>query len=215
MTSSGGTKQSITIDGVANATAAGKVKNALTVQLKGGTKEGTDKFTYDGSAVKTINITADKIGAATSSHDHGNISSDGRISSINDTPITSNSKIVITDDSGKIARSTIQFKSNTTTKALTQAGTWETFLKANQNITINSGINKDGSAITGTASGTNPTLGDSGITAGTYSAIQVNTKGIAIAGSQVIKYYASSTTNATIQSDTTLAEGGFAFVEIA
>lgn len=215
LTSSSGASTEIEINNVANATTASKVANALTVQLKGGTTEGTDKFTYDGSAAKPINITASAIGAAASSHDHGNITSDGKISSINDTPITSNSKIVITDDNGKIARSTIQFKTNTTTKALTQAGTWETFLKANQNITINSGTKKDGGAITGTASGTAPTLGDSGITAGTYSAIQVNTKGIAIAGSQVIKYYVSSTTNATIQSDTTLAEGGFAFVEIA
>lgn len=215
LTSSSGASTEITINNVASAESAKKVASSLTIQLNGGTTEGTDKFTYNGSAAKTINITASKVGAAASSHDHGNITSDGKISSINDTPITSNSKIIITDDNGKIARSTIQFKANTTTKALTQAGTWETFLKANQNITINSGTKKDGSAITGTASGTAPTLGDSGITAGTYSAIQVNTKGIAIAGSQVIKYYVSSTTNAIIQSDTTLAEGGFAFVEIA
>lgn len=214
LTSSSGASTEIEINNVASAESAKEVANSLTIQLNGGTTEDNNKFTYNGSAAKPINITASAIGAAASSHDHGNITSDGKISSINDTPITSNSKIIITDDSGKIARSTIQFKANTTTKALTQAGTWETFLKANQNITINSGTKKDGSAITGTASGTAPTLGDSGITAGTYSAIQVNTKGIAIAGSQVIKYYVSSTTNDTIKGDTTLAEGGFAFVEI-
>ena len=215
LTPSSGSVQVVTIDNVANATTATQVASWLTIQLNGGTTENTNQFTYNGSVAKTINITADKIGAATSSHDHGNITSDGKISSINDTPITSNSKIVITDDSGKIARSTIQFKANTTTKALTQAGTWETFLKANQNITINSGTKKDGSAITGTASGTAPTLGDSGIAAGTYCALTVNSKGIAVAGSHVIKYYTSGTTNDTIKGDTMLAEGGFAFVEIA
>ena len=208
--------QVVTINNVASAESAKKVANSLTVQLKGGTTEGTDKFTYDGSAAKTINITASNIGAALSEHSHGNITSDGKITALG-TTIQSGDRILFTDknDSDKIKRSLIAFDGTTDNKALTQAGTWQTFLKVNQNITINSGTKKDGSAITGTASGTAPTLGNSGITAGTYSAIQVNTKGIAIAGSQVIKYYASSTTNATIQSDTTLAEGGFAFVEIA
>ena len=45
--------------------------------------------------------------------------------------------------------------------------------------------------------------------------IEVNEQGIAIAGSQVIKYYASGTTNKQIIDDTMLAEKGFAFVEIA
>ena len=208
--------QVVTINNVASAESAKKVANSLTVQLKGGTTEGTDKFTYDGSAAKTINITASNIGAALSEHSHGNITSDGKITALG-TTIQSGDRILFTDknDSDKIKRSLIAFDGTTDNKALTQAGTWQTFLKVNQNITINSGTKKDGSAITGTSHGTKPTLGDSGITPGTYSAIQVNTKGIAIAGSQVIKYYASSTTNATIQSDTTLAEGGFAFVEIA
>ena len=109
----------------------------------------------------------------------------------------------------------ITFDGTTDNKALTKAGTWQAFLKVNQNITINSGTKKDGSAITGTSHGTKPTLGDSGIAPGTYCALTVNSKGIAIAGSHVIKYYTSGTTNQTIQTDTMLAEGGFAFVEIA
>lgn len=44
--------------------------NALTVTLNGGTTEGTNKFTYTGSAVKSINITAANIGAAASNHTH-------------------------------------------------------------------------------------------------------------------------------------------------
>lgn len=215
-TSSGGASTEIEINNVASAESAKKVENSLTIQLNGGTTEDKSKFIYNGSAAKSINITAKTVGAAAYSHDHGNITSDGKITASGIT-IQNGDRILFTDtnDSDKIKRSSITFDGTTDTKALTQAGTWQTFLKVNQNITINSGTKKDGSAITGTSHGTKPTLGDSGITAGTYSAIQVNTKGIAIAGSQVIKYYVSSTTNATIQGDTTLAEGGFAFVEIA
>lgn len=215
-TSSSGASTEIEINNVASAESAKKVANSLTIQLKGGTTENTNQFTYNGSVAKTINITADKIGAAASSHDHGNITSDGKITA-SGTNIQNGDRIVFTDsnDNDKIKRSFITFDGTTDNKALTQAGTWQTFLKANQNITINSGTKKDGSAITGTASGTEPTLGDSGIQPGTYCALTVNSKGIAVAGSHVIKYYASGTTNATIQGDTMLAEGGFAFVEIA
>ena len=37
--------------------------NALTIQLAGGTTEGTNKFTYTGSAAKSLNITPASIGA--------------------------------------------------------------------------------------------------------------------------------------------------------
>lgn len=43
---------------------------ALTVQLNGGTTEGTNKFTFDGSVAKSINITPSSIGAAISVHSH-------------------------------------------------------------------------------------------------------------------------------------------------
>lgn len=216
LTPSSGSVQVVTIDNVANATEADHVKHWLTIQLKGGTTENTNQFTYNGSVAKTINITADKIGAAASSHDHGNITSDGKITA-SGTNIQNGDRIVFTDsnDNDKIKRSFITFDGTTDNKALTQAGTWQTFLKVNQNITINSGTKKDGSAITGTSHGTKPTLGDSGITPGTYCALTVNSKGIAVAGSHVIKYYTSGTTNDTIKGDTMLAEGGFAFVEIA
>ena len=66
---------------------------------------------------------------------------------------------------------------------------------------------------TATASGTEPILGDSGVGAGTYSAVSVNAKGIAVAGKQVILYYAkSSSTNPA--TDINLVNGGFALVEI-
>ena len=51
-----------------NAGSANKVNNSMKVQLNGGTTEGTNQFTFDGSAAKTINITPSSIGAAASTH---------------------------------------------------------------------------------------------------------------------------------------------------
>lgn len=45
---------------------ATQVKNSLIVTLNSGSNEGTTKFTFNGSAQKTINITPGSIGAATS-----------------------------------------------------------------------------------------------------------------------------------------------------
>ena len=67
LTASDGSEQSFTVNNVAS---ANKVANSLKVQLNGGTTEGKNQFTFDGSAVKNINITPAGIGAATSSHIH-------------------------------------------------------------------------------------------------------------------------------------------------
>ena len=48
--------------------AANSVKSSLIVKLNGGTKEGTNMFTFNGGAAKTINITPSSIGAAAASH---------------------------------------------------------------------------------------------------------------------------------------------------
>ena len=45
---------------------ANKVKSSMVVRLNGGSTEGTDMFTFDGSAGKSVNITPAKIGAASS-----------------------------------------------------------------------------------------------------------------------------------------------------
>lgn len=45
---------------------ATRVKNSLIVTLNSGSNEGTTKFTFNGSAQKTVNITPGSIGAATS-----------------------------------------------------------------------------------------------------------------------------------------------------
>lgn len=47
-----------------------QVNTNLVVKLNGGSTEGSNMFTYNGSAAKTINITASSIGAAASSHNH-------------------------------------------------------------------------------------------------------------------------------------------------
>ena len=52
------------------ATSANKVNSSLIVKLNGGTTEGTNMFTFNGSAAKSVNITASAIGAAASSHNH-------------------------------------------------------------------------------------------------------------------------------------------------
>lgn len=50
------------------ATSANKVNQNLIVKLNGGSTEGTNLFTFNGSSAKTINITPSSIGAAASSH---------------------------------------------------------------------------------------------------------------------------------------------------
>lgn len=51
-----------------NAGSANKVNSSIKIQLNGGTKEGTNQFTFDGSAAKSFNITPASIGAAKESH---------------------------------------------------------------------------------------------------------------------------------------------------
>lgn len=48
--------------------AANSVKTNLIIKLNGGSTEGTNLFTFNGSTAKTVNITPDNIGAAKSSH---------------------------------------------------------------------------------------------------------------------------------------------------
>lgn len=48
-----------------------RTDNSIIVQLNGGSTEGTNKFTFNGSASKTINITPGAIGASAVGHSHG------------------------------------------------------------------------------------------------------------------------------------------------
>lgn len=45
-------------------------KQNLVIRLNGGTTEGTNQFTYNGTAAKTLSITPNSIGAAASKHTH-------------------------------------------------------------------------------------------------------------------------------------------------
>lgn len=62
-------------------------------------------------------------------HTHGNIQDSGALQT-SDVTIASGDKLVVTDssDSGKVARASASFDGSTTTKALTQKGTFETFM---------------------------------------------------------------------------------------
>ena len=53
-----------------NSGTADKVGNNIVVRLNGGQTEGTDQFTFNGSVTKSVNVTADKIGAAADEHTH-------------------------------------------------------------------------------------------------------------------------------------------------
>lgn len=70
---------------------AKKVSSPLNISLNGGTAEGTNKFTYDGSSTKTLNITPASIGAAASNHSHSlaTTSANGFLSSEDKTKINS------------------------------------------------------------------------------------------------------------------------------
>lgn len=52
------------------ATSANKVNKSMTVKLNGGTTEGTNQFTFDGSTAKSVDITPSGIGAAAANHTH-------------------------------------------------------------------------------------------------------------------------------------------------
>lgn len=202
LTSSSGDAQTVTINNVAHASSADQastatsVANSLTIKLDGGETEGTSKFTYDGSAAITIDV-------ARSVHTHGHITNSGKI--VANRPIKDGDKIVITDSDNYILRSSVAFDGTTTTKALTPAGTWESFIKG-----VKSGTNATGEDISSTIDSNGiATLGDSGVTPGVYCALQVNSKGIVTAGAHVIKIYENG---ATIGSE--LVTGGFAFIKI-
>ena len=102
-----------------------------------------------------------------------------------------------------------------TATSATSAGKWTT--ARTLGVSVNSGVKKDGStAISGSGSQSVDgsadktiavTLGDSGVAAGTYSAVQVNAKGVAVAGGQMIEIGTSGQTTPSAS----LATGGLFF----
>ena len=73
--------------------------------------------------------TYSEVGAAASSHTHGNITNGGDITATAPT-IASGDQIIINDNSESKITNGPTFDGSTTTKALTQKGTWETFLQS-------------------------------------------------------------------------------------
>lgn len=131
--------------------AANSVANSIKVQLNGGTTEGTDQFTFNGSAAKTVNVTAGGVGAytkaetdallatkqasgsyAASSHAHGNITTDGKITA---TAVTAASGVVVVDSNNKVQRVTDMSKVRSIigagTSSLTLGTTSSTAAKGN------------------------------------------------------------------------------------
>ena len=82
-----------------NAKTASSLNNSVAIQFNAGTTEGTDKFTFNGSANKVVNITPAAIGAALSSHTHGNITNTGELGTA--------SRIVVTDVNKKVTTGSI------------------------------------------------------------------------------------------------------------
>lgn len=118
--------------------------------LKGNADTAT-KATQDASGNVITSTYATKTelnGKASSTHTHGNITNGGALQT-NDITIASGDKLVVTDssDSNKIARTSIEFDGSTATKALTQKGTWETFLTSHQD--ISGKLNKSGDTMSG------------------------------------------------------------------
>ena len=105
-----------------------------------------------------------------SSHTHGNIQNGGTLQT-NDVAIASGDKLVVTDssDSSKIARTSTSFDGSTTTKALTQKGTFETFLQSHQTIkqdgVVGATVNRFGTCSTGASTAAKTVS----ITTGTFS----------------------------------------------
>lgn len=105
--------------------------------------------------------------------------------------------------------------SATTATTATSAGKWTTGRSIG--VSVNSGTKSDGStAITGSGTQTvdgstnktiSVTLGDSGVTAGIYSAVKVNSKGVAVQGGQIMEIGTSGQTSPS----SALAIGGLFF----
>ena len=146
----------------------------------------------------------------------------GAINEVKSTADSASSKATTNESEiTKIKNGTTKVGSATSADSATTATSADKWSSAKTiGVSVNSGTKSNGStAITG--SGTQSidgsadktisvTLGDSGVTAGTYSAVQVNAKGIAVAGGQMIEIGATGQTTPS----TTLATGGLFFKAI-
>lgn len=119
-----------------------KTKNGSTsnvVQLPSGVSPSSTTPKMDGTAAtgsETAFARGDHVhptdtSRAASSHTHGNITNGGALQTT-DITIANGDKLVVTDssNSSKVARASASFDGSTTSKALTQKGTFESFVQA-------------------------------------------------------------------------------------
>lgn len=118
--------QTSTIKGTDVADAVTKKHSHSTLTLS------TTAQAYDGTHTLALPSTDPYTSARTpASHMHGNIQNDGTLQTT-DVSVANGDKLVVTDasNSNKVARTSVTFDGSTTTKALTQKGTFETFQTA-------------------------------------------------------------------------------------
>lgn len=118
-TTANSSTSTVAIVGGSNVTAANG--NVVIVQSSG------EEYVYVSSGSPKWQHLGLATSYALANHVHGNIANNGIISA--SATIASNDRLLIRDnsDTGKITTSSIVFDGSTKTKALTQAGTWETF----------------------------------------------------------------------------------------
>lgn len=102
------------------------------------TLPASDVYAWAKAATKPT-YTASEVGAAASSHTHGNITNGGDITATAPT-IASGDQIIINDNSASKITNGPTFDGSTTTKALTPKGTWETFAKSSDIPTVPTNI---------------------------------------------------------------------------
>jgi len=188
-----------------------------------GTSNSGEYGYYELSPLETPKV--DLSGYQTKSDSTLNTSSKTVVGGINEVKATADSALSkattngttltnITNGTTAVPKATSATSATTATTA-TSAGKWTTGRTIG--VSVNSGTKSDGStAITGSGSQSvdgsanktiSVTLGDSGVTAGIYSAVKVNSKGVAVQGGQIMEIGASGQ---TAPSDS-LAIGGLFF----
>ena len=171
-----------------------------------------------------VNLTAANVGAAASSHKHGNIQNGGTLQTT-DVNIANGDKLVVTDssDSNKIARTSVEFDGSTETKCLSKKGTWVDV--NNYSLPTASGSTKGGVKIGDGLTMTGEVLSVDAMTGATSSAAgTAGTVPAPAAGGQV-KYLLGNGTwdapatwhgtglNAVIEGNGTTASGDYSHAE--
>lgn len=155
-----GTNYYFRTDGKITGTTTGNLTDAGVTKITTTAGAHTAITNSTGAVSFSVPTTAAHVGAAESSHAHGNITSGGDITATAPT-IASGDQIIINDHSASKITNGPTFDGSTTTKALTPKGTWETFLQSHQD--ISGKLDKTGGQLTGNlelyvASGDSPAV---------------------------------------------------------